>query len=89
MLPISPISGYTRSRAFVQQEWDAYFGADGAAAAHAAPDGWRGILFANLAIIDAGASYGFFADPGFAYAALDGGASRTWYLAFAAALGGL
>jgi endo-1,3(4)-beta-glucanase len=85
MIPINPISAYTRSKKFVQEEWDKYF-ANGTA--QKAADGWRGILFANLAIIDAKSSYKFFSDPNFKVSALDGGASRTWYLAYSAALGG-
>jgi endoglucanase Acf2 len=51
--------------------------------------GWRGILYANLALIDPKASYGFFRDGinGFWDERwIDGGASRTWYLTWAAAL---
>ena len=46
--------------------------------------GWRGVLFANLAIIDPQTSWRFFADPNFDLQYIDGGATRTWYLAFAA-----
>ena len=49
---------------------------------------WRGILYANLAQIDAKASYAFFRDGVDGYwdeAWIDGGASRTWYLVWAAA----
>jgi endoglucanase Acf2 len=38
--------------------------------------GWRGILYANLALIDPKASYGFFRD----------GINGFWYLTWAAAL---
>ena len=50
--------------------------------------GWRGILYANLALVDPKTAYRFFAQEHFDYSWLDGGASRTWYLAFCAALGG-
>jgi endo-1,3(4)-beta-glucanase len=46
-------------------------------------------LYANLALIDPKASYGFFRDGinGFWDERwIDGGASRTWYLTWAAAL---
>lgn len=46
--------------------------------------GWKGVLYANLALIDPKASWDFFAQPNFDYSSIDGGASRTWYLAFAA-----
>lgn len=51
--------------------------------------GWRGILYANLALIDPKASYAFFRDGTQGHwdeLWIDGGASRTWYLVFAAAL---
>jgi len=47
--------------------------------------GWKPILYANLALIDPQTSYAFFADPNF-NTPLDGGASRTFYIAYAAAL---
>lgn len=46
--------------------------------------GWRGVLYANLALIDPKAAWEFFAQPNFDYNWIDGGASRTWYLAFVA-----
>ena len=58
--------------------------------ANALQGGWRGILYANLALIDPKASYSFFRDgiDGFWDERwIDGGASRTWYLVWAAALG--
>lgn len=84
MLPLHPASPYTRRKQFVQEEWDQYFATYAATVA----GGWRGILYANLAIIDPVTSYNFFAQDGFQNEWLDGGASRTWYLAFAAGLGG-
>lgn len=84
MLPLSPASAYTRSPAFVQEEWDQYFATYAAGVA----GGWRGVLYANLALVDPHASYAFFAQDGFSNEWLDGGASRTWYLALAAGLGG-
>jgi endo-1,3(4)-beta-glucanase len=85
MLPIMPNSGLARSSKFVTEEWATYFG-NGRADVDG---GWRGILYANLTLIDPVSSYAFFSDPGFDTQYLDGGASRTWYLAFAAALGGV
>ena len=46
--------------------------------------GWKGVLFANLALIDPVAAWNFFAGQNFDLGWIDGGASRTWYLAFAA-----
>jgi endo-1,3(4)-beta-glucanase len=86
MLPLMPNSALTRSHTFVQEEWTKYF--DNGRAQQVA-GGWRGILMANLALIDPVTSWNFFASSSFDPQYLDGGASRTWYLAFAAALGGV
>jgi endo-1,3(4)-beta-glucanase len=86
MLPISPISAYMRSPTFVSQEWAQYF--SNGRAAQESDRAWQNILFANLAIIDPLASLNHFMSPKFDYGSLDSGASRTWYLAYAAALNG-
>lgn len=85
MIPLMPFSTLSRTREFVTEEWDYYF-SDGRADSVAG--GWRGILYANLAIIDADSSYAFFSNTSFDMGLLDGGASLTWYLTWAAALGG-
>jgi endo-1,3(4)-beta-glucanase len=82
MIPLNPSSAYTRSKQFVQEEWDTYF-SNGRV--DQVQGGWKGILYANLALIDPQRSYDFFADPNF-NTDLDGGASRTWYLAYSAAM---
>jgi endo-1,3(4)-beta-glucanase len=84
MLPLLPSSPYTRSQEFVREEWDAIFATNAAAPAERVTGGWKGVLYANLALIDPAASWQFFAQDGFDYGWIDGGASRTWYLAFAA-----
>ncbi|KAK5677117.1 endo-1,3-beta glucanase [Elasticomyces elasticus] len=90
MLPQMPCSTLTRSRAFVEEEWDAYFGPNGIKPVEQVSGGWRGILMANLATIDPVTSYNFFSNAAgdFTSDYLDGGASQTWYLAWSAALGG-
>lgn len=85
MIPLNPASSITRTPTFVAEEWDAFF-SDGRA--DQVDSGWKGILYANLALSNPQASYQFFSQPNFDSAWLDGGASRTWYLAFAAGLGG-
>ncbi|KAF2801963.1 endo-1,3(4)-beta-glucanase [Mytilinidion resinicola] len=85
MIPLNPSSSYTRTKNFVKEEWDTYFGNG---YADTVEGGWRGILYANLALVDPVSSYNFFAADDFDYTYLDGGASRTWYLAYAAGLGG-
>jgi endo-1,3(4)-beta-glucanase len=89
MLPLTAASVYTRPAKFVREEWDVYFNEKtGIAPASKVQGGWKGILYANLALIDAKKSYDWFKRDQFDEGALDGGASRTWGLAMAAALGG-
>lgn len=83
MIPLNPSSAYTRPKDFVAEEWNTYF-SNGRVDQVAG--GWRGILYANLALIDPQTSYNYFANPNFEYGSLDGGASRTWYLAYSAAM---
>lgn len=85
MLPLMPFSTLTRTKTFVTEEWNQY---NFASYAPSVVGGWKGILYANLAIIDPATSYAFFSDPTFDYNNLDGGASLTWYLTWSAALGG-
>lgn len=88
MIPINPSSALTRSKRFVQEEWDAYFRPGGAEPVANITNGWKGIIYANRALIDPNDSWNFFSQSAFDPAWLDDGASRTWYLAYAAALGG-
>ena len=87
MLPLMPMSTLIRTPTFVQQEWDAY---SFTTYASTLQSGWRGILMANLAIVDPVTSYNFFSNASgdFNFGMLDSGASQTWYLAWSAALGG-
>ncbi|KAF2108687.1 endo-1,3(4)-beta-glucanase 1 precursor [Lophiotrema nucula] len=85
MIPLNPSSAYTRPKSFVQEEWDTYF-SNGRVDQVAG--GWKGILYANLALIDPSTAYNYFANPNFDMSQLDGGASLTWYIAFTAALSG-
>jgi endo-1,3(4)-beta-glucanase len=84
MIPIMPFSTTTRRRDFVQTEWDQFFAKN----ISSFQSGWRGILMANQALINPDASYAFFSNSSGDYTdqMLDGGASRTWYLAYAAGL---
>lgn len=85
MLPLLPFSTYTRSKIFVQEEWNTFF-SNGRV--DQTEGGWRGILYANFAILDSKISYNWFKNPNLNPNFIDGGASRTWYLAFAAGLNG-
>ena len=81
MIPLLPSSTLTRTTTFVTEEWKKYFSKG---RADAVAGGWRGLLYANLAIIDPAASFNFFNSGRFDPGWLDGGASKTWYLAWAA-----
>ena len=85
MLPLMPFSTLTRTPQFVSEEWNTYFSSG---RVDSVAGGWRGVLYANLAIIDAVTSYNWFSNPSFDPSFLDGGASLTWYLTLSAALGG-
>ena len=84
MIPLIPSSAYTRPKGFVQEEWDTYFRSGAVADASRVVGGWKGLLYANLALIDPRTSFNFFNQANFDASWLDGGASRTWYLAYAA-----
>lgn len=94
MMPINPSSSLTRPRAFVQEEWDAIFShgratKDGPEGEEGKYDAWRGILYANLALADPKESFKFFRDGVDGHwdeRWVDGSASRTWYLVWAAGL---
>lgn len=83
MIPQNPSSAYTRPKDFVIEEWNAFF-SNGRVDQVAG--GWRGILYANMALFDPQTSYNYFASDSFDYGSLDGGASRTWYLAYSASM---
>lgn len=92
MVPINPATSYLRPRSFVKEEWDRLFSGLGLGQGLRADveGGWRGILYANLALVDAKTSYGFFRDGVNGFwddRWIDGGASRTWYLVWAAGMG--
>ncbi|KIV99369.1 uncharacterized protein PV09_08914 [Verruconis gallopava] len=86
MIPLAPPSSLVRTANFVKEEWATYF-SDGRA--DQVGGGWRGILYANLALAHPKTAFEFFVRKDFDCAWLDGGASRTWYLAWCAALGGV
>lgn len=89
MLPLSPSTFLTRKPSFIAEEWEAYFNSTSPYPASTIAGGWKGVLYGNLACLDPQQSWDFFAQQDFNFWWLDGGASRTWYLAFAAAIGGL
>ena len=84
MIPMMPFSPMIRPKKFVQEEWDAFFKPGAIADAANVKGGWQGLLYANQALIDPRASFGYFNKSGFDQGSLDGGATRTWYLALSA-----
>jgi endo-1,3(4)-beta-glucanase len=86
MLPLGSHSGLTRPAEFVKEEWATYFDNG---RADAVAGGWRGILYANLALEDPVSAWAFFSQPNFDMSLLDAGASLSWYLTMAATLGGV
>jgi endo-1,3(4)-beta-glucanase len=86
MVPLMPFSTLCRSQNFVVEEWNTYFSDGKIAQARNVQGGWKGILYANLAIINPTAAFNFFNQENFDPSWLDGGASRTWYLALAAGM---
>ncbi|GAB1315831.1 endo-1,3-beta glucanase [Madurella fahalii] len=83
MLPLLPHTPFVRTPEFVREEWDAFFSGG---RAQSVTGGWKGILFGNYATIDPRAAYDFFSgrSGGWDDGWVDGGASRTWYLSYAA-----
>ena len=84
MLPLLPSSAYTRSAEFIREEWEAYFAPGAFDDARKVQGGWRGVLFGNWACVEPGKAFGVFSGSGWEGQWVDGGASRTWYLGFAA-----
>ena len=83
MIPLLPSSPLTRPKQFVREEWDRYFSGG---RADNVQGGWRGLLYANLALIDPKTAWNFFSRRDFDNSWIDGGASRTWYMALAGML---
>ena len=89
MIPMMPYSSLTRTQQFVAEEWATYFADGGSAQASNIQGGWKGLIYSNLAIINPRAAYNFFTQPNFDDGWIDGGATRTWYIALSAMLGGV
>jgi endo-1,3(4)-beta-glucanase len=85
MLPVGSHSGLTRPAEFVKEEWATYFDNG---RVDSISDGWKGVAYANYALVDAKTAWNFFSQPNFNSGWLDGGASLSWYLAMSAMLGG-
>ncbi|KIW39476.1 uncharacterized protein PV06_08087 [Exophiala oligosperma] len=88
MIPVMPFSTLTRTQQFVAEEWTTYFANGATRDAANITGGWKGIVYANFANINPSAAYNFFTQDNFDMSWIDGGASRTWYIALSAMLGG-
>lgn len=81
MIPIHAPTGFSRSNEFIRQEWDAFF-SNGRI--DKIDNAWKGIIYANYALVAPRAAWNFFSQSSFSGSWLDGGASRTWYMAYTA-----
>lgn len=81
MIPILPPTPFVRRAKFVTEEWNAYF-SDGRI--DRIDNAWKSIIYANYATVDPKRAFQFFSSKTFQPQWLDGGASLTWFLAYAA-----
>lgn len=91
MLPLLAFTQLTRDAGFVKEEWEAFFAKGKVCDVDNVAGGWRSILYGNLATIDPKAAWKYFTSPDGPMKKpelIDGGASLTWYMAYAAAMGG-
>ena len=65
MISLTPASALLRSQQFVSEEWSTYFANRAVDPAAIVVGGWKGILYANLALIDPRSSYSFFSQSNF------------------------
>ncbi|KAH7019239.1 endo-1,3(4)-beta-glucanase [Ilyonectria destructans] len=81
MIPVGAPSMYTRPKTFVQQEWDAYF-SNGRI--DKIDNAWKSIIYASYATVNPKTAWNYFNSSAFNTNNIDGGASQTWYMAYAA-----
>lgn len=82
MLPITPASSLIRGPTFVEEEWDQVL----ETVVGSVTGGYRGILELNAALFNGELAYSYFSSSSFDSSNLDNGQSRTWSLAFSAAV---
>lgn len=80
-IPVTSLSSYFRSPQFVQEEWNEKL----KAIVGNVNDGWKGIIYLNVALFDPNTSWNFFSGSSFQDAYLDGGQSKTWSLTYSGA----
>ncbi|KAL6865850.1 endo-1,3-beta glucanase [Amphichorda felina] len=81
MIPILAPTPFVRVPAFVREEWEAFFG--NGRIDHI-QNGWKGIIYASYATVEPCKAWEFFSSRDFDSQWLDGGASLTWSMAYAA-----
>ena len=80
MIPILPPSNLARTNKFVKEEWDVFFNNGRIDKINNA---WKSVIYANYATIEPKKAWDYFNATTFQASWLDGGASRTWYMAYA------
>jgi endo-1,3(4)-beta-glucanase len=81
MIPILPPTALVRVKEFVEEEWETYF-SDGRIDQIDNP--WKGIIYASYATVEPKKAWKFFTAKEFEPRLIDGGASLTWFMAYAA-----
>lgn len=81
MIPVHAPTGFSRSDALIRQEWNAFF-SNGRI--DRIDNGWKSIIYANSALVAPRRAWDYFRANSFKQNWLDGGASRTWYMAYTA-----
>ncbi|EFY91204.1 glycosyl hydrolase [Metarhizium acridum CQMa 102] len=83
MIPILPATPFVRDQGFVREEWETYFDKG---RVDSIRNAWKGIIYGNYATIEPRKAWEFFTSRDFDPQWLDGGASMTWFMAYAAGL---
>ncbi|KAF4122840.1 endo-1,3(4)-beta-glucanase, partial [Geosmithia morbida] len=81
MIPVLAPSGFIRSKTFIEQEWNTYF-ANGAI--DKIESAWKSIIWANYALVAPEKAWAYFNSSSLNTDHIDGGATRAWYMAYAA-----
>jgi len=80
-IPITSFSSFIRTPTFCKEEWDEKL----KAIVNNVDDGWKGIIYLNVALFDPDTAWKFFSDNNFQNRWLDNGQSKTWSLAYSGA----
>lgn len=81
MIPILPPTPFVRVPNFVAEEWEAFFSQG---RIDEIRNAWKGIIYASYATVEPRKAWEFFSARSFDPQWLDGGASLTWFMAYAA-----